>query len=81
MRLKGEHLEEGLRESSGLWTGIPKGSSEAREGVKEQSVSGSPHCILKLNAAGVWNGRRYRARDVSERRARSQRLHLLGQRS
>lgn len=44
-------------------------------------MSGSPHCILKLSAAGVWDGRRSRARDVSDRRASSQRLYSLGQRS
>lgn len=79
MRLKGEQLEGIPGESSGLWTGIPKGSPEAREGMKEQKC-GSLHCILELSAAGVWNGRRNRARCVLGRKARSRRLHLLGQR-
>lgn len=78
MRPKGEHLEETLGESSGLWIGIPKGPPEAREGMKEQKC-GSLHCILELSA-GVQNGRRNRARCVLGRKARSRRLHLLGQR-
>lgn len=51
MRPKGEQLEGIPGESSGLWTGIPKGSPEAREGMKEQKC-GSLHCILELSAAG-----------------------------
>lgn len=78
MMPKGEHLEEALGESSVLWTGIPKGPPEAREGMKDQKC-GSLHCILELSA-GVWSGRRNRARCVLGRKARSRRLHLSGQR-